>query len=306
VRFYLLDRITEVVPQKSIRAAKLVSSLDPVLEDHPAVGPVLPSALVLESVNQAIGWIAVVTSDFALRLVPGAWRRITIASPARLGERLEITAQVDNWSEDGIEVSSEVTCRGEVVLRAEGGLFFFVDATEWESPELTRQHHRAIYRDGAPLSEMPPPLPPEAIHQSAVRQAAYPWVPYDVVEALVPGERAVARKSIVMTDSIFVNHFRRTPVAPGVLMIQSMVDLCRALLAAGSGPGVSWQPTMIQRVRFQRRVCPGDILVIEARLTEAGEQRASLACEGRVAGARAISLRSVTFAAEPQVLGPRR
>ena len=213
-----------------------------------------------------------------------------------MGERLEITAEVNHWSEDGIEVIGEATCRGELVLRAEGGLFFFVHAEEWESPELTRQHHRAIYRDGAPLSELPPPLPPTAVHAAVGGRAAYPWVPYDVLESLVPGEKAVARKSIVMTDSIFVNHFKRTPVAPGVFMIQSMVELCRAVLAAGSRPGEGWQPTALEAVRFQRRVCPGDILVIEARVTGGGEQQASLTCEGRVGSQRAMSIRKVTFA----------
>ncbi len=299
MRFYLLDRITEVVPRKSIRAAKLVSLLDPVLEHRPDAGLVLAPALVLESVNQAIGWIAVVTSDFTTRLVPGAWRRVTIAGPARVGERLDVTVEVDSWSEDGVEVNSEVSCRGELVLRAEGGLFLFVNAVEWENPELTRQHYRALYRDGAALPDMPSPLPPPAATDSASSQAAYPWVPYDVVEALVPGEMAAARKCVVMTDSVFVNHFRRTPIVPGVLLVQSMLEVCRTLLAASSQPGTTWRPTAMQVVRFQRRVCPGDLLLIEARLTQTGERTATLSCEGRVGGARAVGLRSATFAADP-------
>jgi 3-hydroxyacyl-[acyl-carrier-protein] dehydratase len=299
VRFYLLDRIVEVVPRKSIRAAKLVSLLDPVLEHHPSAGPVLAPALVLEAINQAAGWIAVITSDFTRRLVPGVWRRIAISRPAPVGERLDITVEVDNWSEDGVEVSGEASCRGEPVVRAEGGLFFFVDAAEWEDPKLTRRHHGWIYRGDASLPDMPAPPSPVA-GASVSNPGAYKWVPYDVLATLIPGEMAAARKSIVMTDSIFVNHFRRTPVVPGVFLIQSMLDVCRALLAASSRSGAFWRPATMQAVRFQKRVRPGDLLIIEARLKDMDEQGASLTCEGRVGGERAITLRSATFLAEPQ------
>ena len=299
MRFYLLDRITEIVPRQRIRAAKLVSLLDPVLEHHPSAGPVLAPSLVLEAINQAAGWIAVITSDFGTRLVPGVWRRIVISRPAPVGERLDVAVQVDDWSEDGVEVSGEASCRGELVVRAEGGIFFFVDAAEWEDPDLTRRHYHWIYRGDAALPDMP--APPSPVASAPVSSpAAYQWLPYDVLDTLIPGEMAAARKSIVMTDPIFVNHFRRTPVVPGVFLIQSMVDVCRALLAASPRPGAFWRLAAVQAVRFQRRVCPGDLLVVEARLKEVNEQSASLTCEGRVGGERAVSLRSATFLAEPQ------
>ncbi len=179
-----------------------------------------------------------------------------------------------------------------------------MDATEWEDPDLTRRHYGWIYRGDAAPGDIPAPSSPLAA-ASANSPPAYRWVPYDVVEALVAGEMAVARKSIVMTDAVFVNHFRRTPVVPGVFLLQSMVEVCRALLGASSPPGHFWRLTAIEAARLRRRVCPGDHLVIEARLKELTEDGASLACEGRVWGeARAMSLRSASFLAEPDPQTP--
>lgn len=299
MRFHLVDRISEVVPEKRIEAAKLVSLLDPVLEHHPSAGTILAPSVVLEAMNQTAAWLAMATTDFRKRLVLGALREIAVEGVAPVGERLDIAVEVEDWSDDAVSVNGVVSCRGEPVLRVEGGLCFFIAAAELEDPDLTRQHYQSIHREAAELPDPPPPARPTGAAPVG-SPGGYRWVPYDVLETLVPGETAIARKSIVMTDPVFANHFPRAPVLPGVFLLQSMVDVSVALLSASSRPAVSWRLAGIESARFRRRVSPGDLLVIEARLKELGEEGASLACECRLWGeARAVNVRSATFLAQP-------
>ena len=135
MRFHLVDRISEVVPEKRIKATKLVSLLDPVLEDHPSAGTILAPSVVLEAMNQTAAWLAMATTDFRKRLVLGALREIAVEGAAPVGERLDIAVEAEDWSDDAVSVNGAVSCRGEPVLRVEGGLCFFIDAAELEDPE---------------------------------------------------------------------------------------------------------------------------------------------------------------------------
>ncbi|MFB3881405.1 MAG: hypothetical protein ACE149_09075 [Armatimonadota bacterium] len=297
MRFYLVDRIVEMVPRRRIRTVKLVSLLDPILERHPSAGVVLAPMLALECMNQSASWMSCIMSDHHWLLVPGVWRRVVASRPAPVGDRLDIEIEVTNWSDDAVEVNGEASSRGEPVLRAEGGLFFYVDAEELEDPQLTRRHYRWISGDNSPLPEAPPaPTPIAGV--SVGNPGGYHWVPYDAVDALVPGEMVAARKSVVLTDDVFVTHFRRTPIVPGVFLVQSMVDVCRALLEASPRPGGYWHFEELQGARFRRRVVPGDLLQIQARLRGLEGGRALLACEGLVGGEQVVSLRGATFRSE--------
>lgn len=51
----LVDRVVEVVPMKSIRCIKMVSSLDPYLQGHFPGNPIMPGVLSIEALAQAAG-----------------------------------------------------------------------------------------------------------------------------------------------------------------------------------------------------------------------------------------------------------
>jgi 3-hydroxyacyl-[acyl-carrier-protein] dehydratase len=65
MRFLLIDRITELDPQKSITALKNLSLAEEYLADHFPGFPVMPGVLMLETLVQAGGWLIRQAEDFA-------------------------------------------------------------------------------------------------------------------------------------------------------------------------------------------------------------------------------------------------
>lgn len=53
--FLLVDRVLEATPGVSIRAIKVVSSLDPYLQGHFPGNPIMPGVLIIEALAQAAG-----------------------------------------------------------------------------------------------------------------------------------------------------------------------------------------------------------------------------------------------------------
>ncbi len=65
MRFLLIDRITELVPHKSISAVKNLTLAEEYLADHFPGFPVMPGVLMLETLVQAGGWLIRESEDFA-------------------------------------------------------------------------------------------------------------------------------------------------------------------------------------------------------------------------------------------------
>lgn len=65
MRFLLIDRITELVPHKSISALKNLTLAEEYLADHFPGFPVMPGVLALEALVQAGGWLIRHSEDFA-------------------------------------------------------------------------------------------------------------------------------------------------------------------------------------------------------------------------------------------------
>lgn len=297
MRFYLVDRIFEVEPRRQIRAAKLASRLDPVIEQPPQWGPCLAPTLIIEALLQVSAWLILATTDFAQRGIIAGLRRIEIGRPARVGERIDLFSQVDSWSDEAVMFDLEARCEGECAVKIEGVLCFLIDAGLLEDPAQTRRQYETLCQPDVGLSSGASAAI-SCSEQALGLTPITPWIPYDRLEELTPGESAAARKSIVMTDPVFATHFPRLATMPGVLLLQSIIDLGRALLGAGEPQGRFWYPTTIQGAKFQKYVRPGEQLVIRTRLQKRTEQEATLTGAGETSEGEAVSTRRIVLTAQ--------
>jgi 3-hydroxyacyl-[acyl-carrier-protein] dehydratase len=89
-----------------------------------------------------------------------------------------------------------------------------------------------------------------------------PFLLVDEVLELVPGERAVARKTV--TDEDCAGHFPGNPIMPGVKMVEALAQCgAVAVLAQPENKGKLALFAGIDGVRFKRVVRPGDVLTLE-------------------------------------------
>jgi beta-hydroxyacyl-ACP dehydratase FabZ len=97
----------------------------------------------------------------------------------------------------------------------------------------------------------------------------YPFLLVDRVIAFSDGESLVAVKNVTANEPFFEGHFPGRPIMPGVLICEALVQ-AGGLLASCSRDGLPAGKGVVlaglERVRFRRRVIPGDQLRLEVEL----------------------------------------
>ena len=110
-----------------------------------------------------------------------------------------------------------------------------------------------------------------------------PMLLVDTVEEMVPGDHIVTTFFIDPDREIFRGHFPGEPVLPGVYSVECMAQSADILLLsmeryAGKVPLFLG----INNVRFLRKILPGDIIEIHARLASERAEKAIATCSAEI------------------------
>lgn len=122
MRYILIDRITSLEPPTSAKAVKCVALSDDLFADHFPGHPVLPGALILESLAQLGGVLVEATmrergrNDLHALLVGVEKARFN--RMVRPGDKLDLEAQAITVVEDGGQVRGFARVDGELAAEA--------------------------------------------------------------------------------------------------------------------------------------------------------------------------------------------
>jgi UDP-N-acetylglucosamine acyltransferase len=94
----------------------------------------------------------------------------------------------------------------------------------------------------------------------------YPSVLVDAITEHEPGRRIVAVKNVTFNEEFFQGHFPGSPLMPGVLMIESLVQVATLLVAGGEARGQRARLRGVDNAKFRRQVVPGDRLQLEVTM----------------------------------------
>ena len=122
-----------------------------------------------------------------------------------------------------------------------------------------------------------------------------PMLLIDAVEELTPGVRVTATFYVDPERDIFRGHFPGDPVLPGVYIVESMAQAADILLL--STPRYAGKIPLflgIDKVRFRKKILPGDTMELRVTLLSERPEKAIAVCEAQV-------LRLGELAAEGQV-----
>ena len=103
-------------------------------------------------------------------------------------------------------------------------------------------------------------------------------------------DRLVAVKNVTSAEEYLADHFPGFPVLPGVLMLETLVQAARLLLAedetaADAGPLIVAE---VRNVRYGQMVRPGQSLQVEVNIRKRGEDGWEMAGVGTVEGQVAV------------------
>lgn len=89
----------------------------------------------------------------------------------------------------------------------------------------------------------------------------------DRIVVLEEGQRIVTHRSVLHEEEYLRDHFPRSPIMPGVLMLECMVQAATWLLRVSTGftNSIIWLKEA-KNIRYAGLVRPGETLVVEATL----------------------------------------
>jgi 3-hydroxyacyl-[acyl-carrier-protein] dehydratase len=97
----------------------------------------------------------------------------------------------------------------------------------------------------------------------------YPFLLVDRILELEKG-RVVTLKNVTFNEPYFSGHFPAYPVMPGVLIVEALAQsgAILALSEVNRDPKRLFMLTGLDKVRFRRRVIPGDQLRMEVKIVK--------------------------------------
>lgn len=145
MRYFLIDRVTELAVGERARGLKNITLSDEVLHDHFPDYPVMPGALIVEAAAQLAGFLLEMTvnkpGDAQRRAVLVQIDQAKFYGPAGPGDCLELTTTLDALREAAATVSAEVRAAGRRIARA--GLTFVLRHVD---SERVHEQRRYLYR----------------------------------------------------------------------------------------------------------------------------------------------------------------
>ncbi|MFW8601329.1 3-hydroxyacyl-ACP dehydratase FabZ [Desulfobacterota bacterium M19] len=119
----------------------------------------------------------------------------------------------------------------------------------------------------------------------------YPFILVDRVTGLEGGEFIRGLKNVTMNENFFQGHFPAQPVMPGVLIVEALAQLGAIMAYLTIGDSARDKLVYfagIDKVKFRRKVEPGDQLILEVRTIKRKLGMWSLAARAEVDGQLAV------------------
>lgn len=123
----------------------------------------------------------------------------------------------------------------------------------------------------------------------------YPFLLIDRVTAysLEPEKILTAIKNVSVNEPFFNGHFPADPIMPGVLILEALAQACGMLanvaLATTMDGAALYYLVKIDNAKFNRKVIPGDQLIMDVKQTRLMRGLGKYECRATVNGERTAS-----------------
>ncbi len=95
----------------------------------------------------------------------------------------------------------------------------------------------------------------------------FPFLLIDKIIDIVPGISATGIKNVTVNDYFFQGHFPQEHVMPGVLLVEALAQTgAVTVLTMEENKGKIAYFAGIDKCKFKRKVIPGDVLKLEAKV----------------------------------------
>ena len=145
MRYFLIDKVTELVVGERARGIKNISLSDDILHDHFPDYPIMPGALIIEAASQLAGFLLEMTLNKAsgpiVRALLVQIEQAKFHDTSGPGDQLDIVVTVDSIRDAAAQVTAHVTAGDKRIARA--SLTFFLKTID---SERIHEQRRYIYK----------------------------------------------------------------------------------------------------------------------------------------------------------------
>ncbi len=157
MRYFLIDKVTELAPGERIRGVKNVTLSDEILHDHFPDFPVMPGALIVEAAAQLAGFLLEATfnrkGEPLRRALLVQIQQAKFHDTAGPGDQLDIAVALDSRLEGAAQVTADVRCGERKIARAT--LTFMMKAIDSQKVHDQRRYVYGLWtRDLKPPPEI--------------------------------------------------------------------------------------------------------------------------------------------------------
>ncbi len=150
MRYFLLDRVTDVVPGESARGIKNVTLTDEVLHDHFPDYPILPGALLVEGMAQLAGFLLEVSvnaeGEPVKRALLAQIQNAKFSKPAEPGDQIELRVSLGAIMDAAAQVEAEALVAGQRIARAQ--LTFMLKVVDSDRVHEQRRYLYKLWTKG--------------------------------------------------------------------------------------------------------------------------------------------------------------
>jgi len=122
MRYFLIDKVTDLVVGERARGVKNITLSDEILHDHFPDYPVMPGTLILEAAAQLAGFLLEMTFNKAggplLRALLIQIQQAKFHETAGPGDRLDVEVTLNSRLEEAAQVAAEIRVGEKRIVRA--------------------------------------------------------------------------------------------------------------------------------------------------------------------------------------------
>lgn len=134
MRLLLYDRITSLVPGKSIAGVKTFCLSEEYFRRHFNKEALIPGVMYIEAMAQLLGWLIIHTHDFKLSAVMSLVENVTLTPDLRPGFSAEISGELISTSRSDSLGSARIVADGREI--ASLGRIIYVHSSKVDSSQL--------------------------------------------------------------------------------------------------------------------------------------------------------------------------
>lgn len=273
--FYFVDRIYELERGKYARGLKNVTRNESFFYWLPTGERLLSPAVITEALAQLGAWLKMATVDFKKRPVLLADELTTYHGWAEVGDQIDLHVKILEFEDDVVLTTSYAEIRGKKILQTKCCRGYMLPMEEFDDREKVMRQFKNIYRpEFANVSRVEEP----SVRVSAIAgtQVLESLRFIDGIVEHVPYKKVIGFKNFASCEPYFETHFPYKPVAPGVMLMTFMGEVCQYLIRENINCPVRSKaliPTFVQNARFRKFVEPGDQCVLIAEVKEGDATR---------------------------------